>query len=154
MTAFSGMRKKVIIIYFGDWWDDRWRRRQQLAVGLAEKQDVEKVYYVEMPTSMPELIKSICGIADTGVSKRWDRIFKHGFFYPLKKIEILTPISLMPYFGYRFDFDKAFVQFLTYLLLRNVIKKYYLTHKIVLWISHPFADHYMGRLNEDMICYD
>jgi len=148
------MSKKIVIIYFGDYWDDRWRRRQQLAMRLAQKHEIERVFYIEMPASIPELIKSLSGMAEQGVSERWKRILKHGLIYPLEKIEIVTPVSLLPYFGYRFNFDKTFVRFLTYRLLRNTIKQYSVTHKLILWVSHPFAADYIGKFNEDFVCYD
>jgi len=148
------MSKKFIVIYFGDWWDNRWRRRQQLAWRLAERQDVEKVYYIEFPVSIPELIKSIGGISYLGARDRWGHIFKHGFRSSLKKLEIITPVSLLPYFGPRFDFDKAFVRFFTSRLLRDVVKKESLAHRTVLWISHPFAINYIGKFNEELVCYD
>jgi len=95
------MKPSATILYFADQWDDKWRRRQQIALRLSMLPEVEKLFYVELPLSLTSLIKLIFGKADKESTQRWERVFKEGFVFTHEKVTVITPLSVFPYFTKR-----------------------------------------------------
>lgn len=89
------------IIYFADRWDDKCRRRQQIALRLSHLVEIEKLFYVELPLSLTSLIKFIFKKADKESTQRWARVFRKGFVFTHEKIIVITPFSVCPYFTKR-----------------------------------------------------
>ena len=71
----SHQKKQFDIVYFADYWDDMWRRRQQLAWGLAKSDMVEQVVYIERPLPVTSYLKFLIGRADRDGMDRWRRVF-------------------------------------------------------------------------------
>jgi glycosyltransferase involved in cell wall biosynthesis len=66
------------IIFFGDRWDRRKRRRQQFAVRLAAGPYVRGVLYVESPLPLTSLVKARLGLAGQDAAERWSRVRRLG----------------------------------------------------------------------------
>lgn len=92
------MKTGVKILYFADQWDDKWRRRQQIALRLSRLPVVGALYYVELPLSITSFIKYIFGVADLEAKIRWARVLKKGFVFKYENITVITPLSIVPYF--------------------------------------------------------
>ena len=92
------MSEGLAFLYFGDYWEtDRCRRRQQLALRLAQRPDVKKLIYVELPISLGELAKTVAG-ADKGLAAaRWKRVLLNGQRSCLGKVDLITPICVAPF---------------------------------------------------------
>ena len=157
LINLSEKRQKICFIYFGDQWDDFWRRRQQLAYRIATFSVVEKVVYIELPLTLTSFFKFIVNKADREATVRWKRMLKKGLSFQLDGVKIVTPICPLPLFHAR-CFSR-----LNDLILNR------LTHKLasrpstfkrasdminVLWISHPFAESQIGHWGEKLIVYD
>ena len=52
---------KLQILFWGDYWDDMWRRKQQIAWGLSRLATVRHVVYVEQPLTLMSLLKTLVG---------------------------------------------------------------------------------------------
>jgi glycosyltransferase involved in cell wall biosynthesis len=89
--------EKLFIICFADYYDQTWRRRQQVMFRLSQRVEVRRVLYIERPLTVISLLKYMVGRADKDASHRWRRVFNNGFrFVPNQKFIVLTPISLLP----------------------------------------------------------
>ena len=146
------MRNRLIIIYFsGDWWDERWRRRQQLACRLAQLEEVKQVIYIELPFSLMSLVKYPI---DKNARRSWGRVLKSGFSWRYNdKVQVTTPMSVWPLFrlnklsGLNALLCRRFTEFL--------IRRHLTDQDIcILWLGHPLVADYIGRFGEVLICYD
>lgn len=145
---------KLTVLYFGDYWETgRCRRRQQLALRLSQRPEVEKVFYIEFPVSIGELLKMVVGAADPLAISRWQRVLRLGQHFSLGKIELITPICLAPFFRFSARADKAFVRWQETHLIHQILQECE-ADGLLLWISHPFAGEHAGKLGESLLCYD
>lgn len=144
-------------IYFGDQWDGRWRRRQQLAYRLARLSGVEQVVYIEFPLTLTSLLRFLAGKADSEATVRWRRALKMGLTPQLDGVQIITSICPLPLF------HLSSLSGLNELILDRSTRKLIERHLTaagtpdvitVLWISHPFAANQIGKWGEEFVVYD
>lgn len=152
-----GLKKdeKLTIIYFGDGWEEYWRRRQQIAYQLASKESVKQVIYVEVrPLALTSLLKYAFNVADEDATRRWSRIREYGLTTKIGKVHII-PI-LTPVASIRLGrLDKLQSSFALHALIWRI--KRTIQHKDtrrILWISYPYPNLLIGAFGEDMVCYD
>jgi glycosyltransferase involved in cell wall biosynthesis len=109
------------ILYWGDFWDSKWRRRQQVASRLALNSQVTRVIYVEYPITIISFFRFIFNCADLEATFRWKRIFKKGFLFcqSTNKLLIFTPIV----FWGQFNESRIFNKWMLFFQLR-FLKKY------------------------------
>jgi glycosyltransferase involved in cell wall biosynthesis len=124
-----------------------------LAYHLSQKDDVSKLIYVEIPASVPELFKSIVGIAEPDIRDRWRRIILSNMYLSKGKIEIVTPFNFLSLYQYNMKWDRIFLKKLTLYAIKKLLKRFN-SEDIILWISHPFAIEYIGEFGEIKVCYD
>ncbi len=150
-------KQQINIIFFGDRWDDMWRRRQQFAYRFARMPGVEEVIYVELPVSATSFLKFLGGKADVDAAVKWRRIVKRGFCSSVDGIQIVTPISILPSFRYNklSHFNDRLLGWLTRLLVENRPSgKKIDSSCCILWLSHPFGGDFVGKFGESLVCYD
>ena len=135
------MQRKYAFIFHGDYWDNMWRRRQQIAWGLARRPCVKLAVYVEQPLTLVSFLKFVVGRADPEASSRWRRILVRGFvFRAATNIWIVTPVAIMGVshwrrFGYwQLRLRGLFGGWLT----RFVLFSSRHGEKVILWISLPW----------------
>ena len=122
------------ILYFADRWDDKWRRRQQIALRLSRLSEVVKLYYIELPLSGTSFIKYLLGRADKESTQRWERVFNKGFAFTVEKITVITPFSVLPYFT-----NRALIGFNIFLVKKSILNKLPKQFKPdIYWASLPF----------------
>jgi len=92
---------RYTIILFGGLWDDKWRRRQQIAWRLVEYPEFERVFFIESPLTLPSLLKYFLGAADRDATARWPRVLRKGFVWQPgeRPVWVLTPLSFLFQFG-------------------------------------------------------
>ena len=144
----------IVIIYFGDYWEQhRCRRRQQLALRLAKRKEVKKLLYIELPVSFGELIKILFKRGTAHTTERWRRFLKIGQRWNFEKVDIFTPICLAPFFRFRVRTDKLFVLKQEARIIKNLLQRYP-EQKIVFWFSHPFSAQILDQYEPDLLIYD
>lgn len=146
---------EVDIVYFGDQWDRRWRRRQQFAHRLAQLPQVRRLIYVELPLSLTSLIRLAVGQADHDASYRWRRAFTKGFSFRDDKVRIITPISPLPPFrqiGISGVGSWAWRKITQARIDRSLRETG--AFQRLLWISHPFAFPFVESMEHSHLCYD
>lgn len=155
MEEYLQAGNNYIILYFGDQWDDSWRRRQQLAYRLSKRSKVAKLIYIEFPLPLTSLVKFFLNRADNDAKQRWKRVFKYGLTSNYKKVIIFTPISLFPIFQQVFFFKLAYFFWVnvTGFLLYRILRKYS-NLDVLFWGSHPYANDFLRKFKEQFICYD
>lgn len=82
------------VVFFGDHWDSRWRRRQQIAARMARWPSVESLVYFEVPLTAASLAKTVLSRHDTDSRARWRRVLRHGFKMRAEEVQIVTPFAL------------------------------------------------------------
>jgi len=82
------------LLFFGDGWDDTWRRRQQMAWHLARRPEVAHVLYVELPLTLTSLAKFILGRADPDASFAWGRKLGSRRVAMPSGLTLATPVSV------------------------------------------------------------
>ncbi|MBI5806583.1 glycosyltransferase [candidate division TA06 bacterium] len=142
------MKKRIF--YYSDQWDDKWRRRQQIAMRLSKLPGVETLYFIELPLSGTSLIKYLTGRADKESAQRWSRVFKAGFAFDLGKITIITPFSILPYFttGALKGLNLSIVKWSIFSKLPKGFKP------DVFWASLPFDALWLKCFKEYKLIYD
>lgn len=145
------MRKRLVIIYFGDWWDERWRRRQQLACRLAQLEGVKRVIYIELPFSLVSLAKYPFS---NDSQRSWERVLNNGFSWRYNdKVQVISPMSVWPLF--RLNKLSGLNVMLCRRFTEILIRRYLMDQDIcILWLGHPLVAGYIGQFNEVLICYD
>lgn len=145
----------LLFIYFGDKWDHRWRRRQQVAYRLARLPEVKGVIYIEYPLTFTSFLRFLVGKADSEATARWKRVLGHGLAFRVDGVHVLTPICPMSI--YRTNelsrLNNQILKAMTNGLINNIMKDLEPSRKI-LWLSHIFASGYVGEFGEQMLCYD
>ncbi len=144
----------IRLIYFGDLWDNRWRRRQQIAYRLALMDTIKEVIYIEIPLTLISFIKYILGLGNENLRSRWKQLLKSGFVRSIDKVRIITPISIWPL--YRFNKYTFLTEWFSEYITNALIRKHFPghPHPCILWLSHPLAAHYIGSFGEVLICHD
>lgn len=135
------------LIYLGDQWDERERRRQQLAKALAVSGMFDEICYVETSLSGVSLIKFVLGIADSDARDRWSRIWKKGRTFRASGVKVVTPFMLRP-FGHALK--KAGVKS----LLSDFSKIGIGGVPSVLWVSHPRWGGCSTQMDSEVRVYD
>lgn len=93
---FSTVSNQAPVLFFGDQWDRRKRRRQQFATRLASRNETQGVLYVESPLPLTSFVKARMGKADPDAVERWERIAREGaLFSPLPRVHVSTPRTLL-----------------------------------------------------------
>ena len=143
------------ILFFGDKWDDMWRRRQQLAWRLSRTDMFEHVIYIERPLPTTSFIKFLVGRADRDGKDRWRRVISnHSWLMPVwDKLSVLTTYAPLPPVG---------ISWLFYALERTrdrwflrKLKKHFNIYKPMVWISHPqISVEVIKALEPSLIWYD
>lgn len=148
-------QKTFSIVCFGDHWDEYFRRRQQIMIKMSNYEVFDKIVYVELPLNIFSFFKFLLGKSLPKVAQAWRRILQHGPLYKDNRVWILTPITLLPYIPIKII--REINNFITYrlelLVLKFSIRKLRLRDSI-LWATHPFAADFIGKLGENMVCYD
>ncbi len=138
------------IVYFADQWDNKWRRRQQIALRISRLPEVEKLFYVELPLSLTSFTKLIFGKADKESTQRWERVFKKGFSFDIGRITIITPFSFLPFFT-----PKALRSLNAILVAKSIISKLPKGFKPdIYWSSLPFDALWLKYFNNYKLIYD
>ena len=147
-------RSQFSIIYFGDWWDERWQRRQQLACRLAQLEEVKVVIYIELPLSLVSIVKFLGGFGDHFFRSYWRRILRNGFVHSIGKVRVITPITILPL--YRINKCSYLSELFIVRFTKSLIRRYLSNqdHPCILWLSHPLLANYIGRFGEVHVCYD
>lgn len=125
----------MLILFFGDYWDEAYRRRQSIAIEFANLPTVSRVVYIERPITMGSLLKKIMGRSDFKTSVRWNRILKQGIYSCREKICIFSPLIIH---------EKGLLNRATNSICLGLSNRYiyklakkYREKQIVLWISMP-----------------
>jgi glycosyltransferase involved in cell wall biosynthesis len=153
---------KSVIIYFGDQWDEFWRRRQQIAFRLAQYDDVEKVIYIELPITLATFLRYALGRVSALVGCQCRRVLQHGTLLHLNnKLAIFTPI--LPFAGVLYG---AVFQRFNALICRTqvklLLKRFFRSAKIedaITWVSLSYLDLFYGQspfglFRTGLNCYD
>ena len=125
------------ICFFGDYWDDMWRRRQQLACRLAQTDWVTNLVYIERPLPITSLIKFSLGQADLDGTARWRRVLgNHSWVMSIgEKLSVLTASAPLPPVNSKLIFQAS--EWLRDRWLLKRLKKYFHVKRPLVWISHP-----------------
>ncbi len=155
MKHLGNASRKFNIICFGDQWDEYFRRRQQIMIKMSNYRVFDKIIYIELPLTILSFLKFLLGRSLPKVAQAWSRVLKHGLLCKDNGVWILTPITPLPYIPIKIvqGVNNFITYFLKLLFLKYYVRKLRL-HNIILWITHPFGADFIGKLGEDMICYD
>jgi len=87
------------LLFFGDQWDDMWRRRQQIAWRLANRGIFTRILYVELPLTLVSFVKFLLRTADRDAVKRWKRVLRNRslLFSPGENLTVVTPVTILPW---------------------------------------------------------
>jgi len=85
------------LVYLGDQWDERQRRRQRLASLLGISGIFKRTLYVESPLSWLSRIRHAAGVADRDGRSRWERFVRRGKCFRQGSLAVLTPCTPLPY---------------------------------------------------------
>ena len=94
-SSAPGPGRQHSLIYFGDQWDDLWRRRQALCSKLAERGLFERTLYVEQPLSLSSLLRWLRRPPDADARRRWGRLLRQRrtLLQVHPKICLWTPVT-------------------------------------------------------------
>ena len=143
------------LILSGDYWDDMWRRRQQLAWRLA-KTDLAKHYiYVEGPLSVTSLVKFITCRADSYIRERWQRIFSNRSWSIQIEKNLILFTTFAPFMNIKSSFlYRASIRISEWLLLHQ-LKAYFDPNHLIIWVNHSrFSDKFIKAIKHNFLWYD
>jgi glycosyltransferase involved in cell wall biosynthesis len=147
----------AVLVCFGDYWDDAWRRRQQLMWRLARSELLDGVVYVEQPLTLFSFLKFCFGGGDEDARHRWRRVLRRGFVAKMKprEVYVLTPLTIpLRGSGFLLDLDLKMRHWAEVYLVRWFLKRYGVKD-VLLWVSHPFLPlKTPERLGGNLLCYD
>jgi len=128
---------RIPVLFFGDQWDDMWRRRQQLAWRLSQTDLIQHVLYIERPLPITSLLKFLVGRADRDGTERWRRVLSNrSWVMPLgKRFSVLTTFAPLPPVGLA-PLYRASERARDSWLLRRLGVGFDLNRRMV-WVSHP-----------------
>jgi len=139
------------VLFFGDQWDDKWRRRQQIALRMARWSSVDSLIYIECPLTLTSLAKFILGRADGEAHKRWRRVMRYGLQTTLDGVQVVTPLvigPLSPVPAVHAVNNHSMVW--TGLGSRGR----FANGDLLVWVSMPAAVRWLPHFPEAFICYD
>lgn len=143
------------LILSGDYWDDMWRRRQQLAWRLAQTDLAKHYIYVEGPLTITSLVKFITGCADPYVRERWRRIFSNRSWATQleKNLTILT--TFVPFMNIKSSLlFRASLRISEWLLLRQ-LNGYFDPNRLIIWVNHSrFSVKFIQAIKHQFLWYD
>jgi glycosyltransferase involved in cell wall biosynthesis len=143
------------ILFFGDYWDDMWRRRQQLAWRLAQSDLVEHLVYIERPLPITSFLRFLIGCADRDGIDRWHRVLRNRSWIMQKgeKLSVLTSFAPLPPVGCKSLFHASEQARDRWLL--NRIKKLFDFRRPMVWISYPqISVEVIQTLEPSLLWYD
>jgi len=140
------------VLYFGDQWDDLWRRRQQLALHVSRMPDVAAVLYVELPLTLTSLVRYAVGHADRDAVARWRRVLRHGTVFRHEGVTIVTPI--VPFRLYSGAAASAWNARAAWPQVRRAWARVSKRAHVVVWAGHPYAGLFLDRTPRGLLCYD
>lgn len=140
------------VLYFGDQWDDLWRRRQQLALHLSRQPDVAGVVYVELPLPLTSLARYAVGVADRDADARWRRVLRHGTVFRHEGVTIITPI--VPFRLYSGAAASAWNARIAWPQLRRVWARASAGGPVLVWAGHPYAGLFLNKTPRRLLGYD
>ena len=114
-----------------------WRRRQQLAWGLAQTDLVEHVVCVERPLPVTSLLKLLVGRADRDGTHRWRRVLGNRSWVISvgEKLSVVTTFALLPPVGLA-RLLRASERARDRWLLRR-LREHFDMNRPIVWVSHP-----------------
>ena len=149
------VKDKKTAFFFADYWDNMWRRRQQIAWRLAQSDLVKHVVYIERPLPITSFVKFLVGQADRDGTDRWRRVLKNrSWIMPMgEKLSVLTtfaplpPVSCLSLFRLSEESRDRW-------LLRRLRKHFDVNHPLV-YVSHPqISTEVIKALNPGFLWYD
>lgn len=154
----ADIRSRWSILYFGDRWDDFWRRRQQLAFRLSQQDTIAKVLYVEDYLTLPSFMKYLLRKGRSNALERWERTTANcSLIHSLSdKLTVISPLALLPLTNYRLlkDLDYVFRGWGTAYLLDRLMPNRR-EQNWLLWVSIPWIPMSLLRRFEEMpLWYD
>lgn len=128
---------KRTLLFFADYWDNMWRRRQQLAWRLAQAGWVAQVIYIERPLPVTSFIKFLVGRADRDGMDRWRRVMhKHSWLMPVAdRFSVLTTFAPFPPVATDFLFRASERMRDGWLL--HYLRSHFQLNDPLVWVSHP-----------------
>jgi len=141
----------VNIVYFGDQWDDLWRRRQQIAGRLAQKGSIAGAWYIEGPVTLTSLAKHWLGKADGDACDRWRRIRKKGLHFAIDSLHVVTPLTPWP------ATTNSVGRRLNHWAYRLAVKQVAVASRhrpVLLWLSKPTDLPWINYFAPVLTCYD
>ncbi len=131
---------RLNILCFAEYWDDMWRRRQQIAWRLAQSELVKHVVYIERPLPVTSFIKFLFRRADHDGMERWRRVLRNrSWVMPVgKKLSVLTTFAPLPPIGVAELFWASEWARDRWLYFRmSQLKKQIDLNCPLVWVSHP-----------------
>ena len=139
------------IVYFGDQWDNLWRRRQQIAWRLAQKGAIDRTWYIEGPLTLTSLIKDWWGKADFDAHSRWRRVREQGLQFQTNGLQVLTPVTLLPKTANALGNQ---LNYQAYQLAVRRVAQANRNQQILLWLSKPMDLPWLDCFAAALVCYD
>ena len=139
------------IVYFGDQWDDLWRRRQQIAGRLAQKEPIARAWYIEGPVTLTSLAKHWVGRADGDACDRWRRIREKGLQFETDSLYVVTPLTPWP------TTTNSVGRRLNHWAYRLAVKQVAVANRhspVLLWLSKPTDLPWIDYFAPVLTCYD
>jgi len=134
------MSKRYPLVFFGDYWDIQWRRRQQLAWRLAKRDEVEHVLYVESPLTLTSFVKFLLRKGDISARLRWRRTLQNRSFSfnPGEGITVLSPLTIFPQTAIAplFAFEMLIRKIVIRITVTRLMKRLDMKQPVV-WVSLP-----------------
>ncbi len=149
------MRQKRNVIFFGDVWDEQYRRRQAMAIELARQDYVNEVVYIEQPLTLISLIKYCLGRVDDDAKRRWHDVLENGYRRKREGITVFTPFNVFPLINKPFLWGisvwLSFISSFLHLFCLNIKRN----NGLILIISLPNWTCRWGKfLRPDIFIYD
>ncbi len=139
------------IVYFGDQWDNMWRRRQQIAWRIAQKGGIGQTWYIEGPLTLTSLVKNWWGKADLEAHSRWRRVRQQGLQFDTKGLHVVTPLTPLP------TAANTIGRQLNHWAYRQAVKRVAradCNKQVLLWLSKPSDLLWVDYFSPVLICYD
>lgn len=125
------------LLFFGDSWDEMWRRRQQLAWRQAQTNLFGHVVYIERPLPVTSFLKFLVGRADRDAANRWRRVLRNRscMMRVGENLSVLTTFAPLPLIGLEPIFRVS--ELVRDRLLLWCLRRFFSINQPVVWISHP-----------------
>ena len=130
-----------IIIYFGDQWDDFWRRRQQIAFRLSQYDGIGLVFYIELPLTLVTFLRYKLGLTSAVVSAQCRHFLRQGPIFRInRKLYVHTPLLPFPIrlTGKLFHDINAFLGKLQIKIILKYLFKSSTIKDRIIWVSLPY----------------